>query len=159
MLTAALEYRAAIAARAWRTSSADRSRSLRAPMTVRIGCRTFWFFVTVLAERPSSPLPGGQPHGVMGVAGLRGHPRVELQVQVAELVHDRGLGRAADLPPAALAVAGIAEGDLAAPQPRAVPVTFRVAAAAAVFEGDAVFAAPAPGSHGGGLPLSWDYAW
>ena len=56
MLTAAVEYPAAIAASACRTSAAVRSRSLRAPMTSRIGSRTFWFFVTVLAERPSSPL-------------------------------------------------------------------------------------------------------
>ena len=56
MLTAAVEYRAAIAASACRTSAAVRSRSLRAPMTARIGSRTFWFFATVLPERPSSPL-------------------------------------------------------------------------------------------------------
>ena len=55
MLTAAVEYPAAIAASACRTSAAVRSRSLRAPMTFRIGSRTFWFFVIVLAERPSSP--------------------------------------------------------------------------------------------------------
>jgi hypothetical protein len=45
------------------------------------------------------------------------------------------------------AVAGVAGGDLAAPQAGAVPVALRVAAGAAVFEGDAVFAAPAPGCH------------
>ena len=55
MLTAAVEYPAAIAASACRTAAAVRSRSLRAPMTARIGSRTFWFLVTVLAERPSSP--------------------------------------------------------------------------------------------------------
>jgi hypothetical protein len=46
----------------------------------------------------------------MGVAGLRGDALVELVVQVAELVHDGGLGLAADLPPLALAVARIAHG-------------------------------------------------
>ena len=56
MLTAAVEYPAAMAASAWRTSAADRSRSLRAPMTARIGSSTFWFLVTVLGERPCSPL-------------------------------------------------------------------------------------------------------
>jgi hypothetical protein len=55
MLTAAVEYRAAIAASARRTSAAVSSRSFRAPMALRIGSRTFWFFLTVLAERPSSP--------------------------------------------------------------------------------------------------------
>ena len=56
MLTAAVEYPAAISASACRTSAAVSSRSLRAPMTFRIGSRTFWFLVTVLAERPSSPV-------------------------------------------------------------------------------------------------------
>ena len=55
MLTAAVEYPAAMAARACRTSAAVRSRSLRAPITVRIGSSMFWFLVTVLGERPSSP--------------------------------------------------------------------------------------------------------
>jgi hypothetical protein len=55
MLTAAVEYPAAIMASACRTSAADSSRSLRAPATFRIGSRTFWFFLIVLAERPSSP--------------------------------------------------------------------------------------------------------
>ena len=55
MLTAAVEYPAAMAASACRTSAAVRSRSFRAPMTVRIGSSTFWFFVIVLGERPSSP--------------------------------------------------------------------------------------------------------
>jgi hypothetical protein len=48
------------------------------------------------------------------------------------------------------------KGDLAAPQARAVPVALRVAAGAAVLEGDAVFAGPAPGdSHGDSLPPWW----
>jgi hypothetical protein len=51
-----VEYRAAIVASACRTSAAVSWRSLRVPMTFRIGSRTFWFFFTVLAERPSSPL-------------------------------------------------------------------------------------------------------
>src|SRR6516225_4767555 len=80
-------------------------------------------------------------------------PFVELGVQVAELVDDGGLGGTADLAAGALAVAGVAEGDLAAPQAGAVPVAPGVAAGAAVFEGDAVFAAPAPGRHGLRVPL------
>ena len=55
------------------------------------------------------PVLGGLPERVMGVAGLGGDARVELGVQVAELVHDGGLGLAADLPPLALPVAGIAQ--------------------------------------------------
>jgi hypothetical protein len=47
---------AAIVASACRTSAAVSWRSFRAPMTVRIGSSTFWFFLTVLAERPSSPV-------------------------------------------------------------------------------------------------------
>jgi hypothetical protein len=112
-------------------------------MTFRIGSSTFWFFVTVLAERPSSPVAsqssgepvfGGLADGVMDVAGLGGDSLVEFLVQVAELVHDGGLGLAADLAAGALAVAGVSEGDLAAPQARAVPVAFRVAAGTPVFE-------------------------
>ena len=133
-------------------------------MTVRIGARTFWFFLTVLAERPSSPVDepvlGGLPDGVMGVAGLGGDALVELKAQVAELVHHGGLGGAADLAAGAFPVAGVPEGNLAVPQPRAMPVALRVAAGAAVFEGDAVFAAPAPGSsHGGSVPGGGDIQW
>jgi hypothetical protein len=90
----------------------------------------------------------------VNVAGLRGDALVELGVQVAELVDDGGLGLAADLAAGALAVAGVAEGDLAAPQSWAVAVAVRVAAGAAVFEGDAVFAAPAPGLPRSGKPYS-----
>ena len=54
---------------------------------------------------------------------------------------------------------GVAGGDLAAPQPRAVPVAVRVAAGASVFEGDAVFAAPAPGCHGGMIVTGGDNQW
>jgi hypothetical protein len=43
MLTAVVEYPVAIAASARLTSAAVSSRSLRAPMTFRIGARTFWF--------------------------------------------------------------------------------------------------------------------
>jgi hypothetical protein len=46
----------AIVERACLTSAAVSSRSLRAPMTFRIGLRTFWFFLIVLGERPSSPV-------------------------------------------------------------------------------------------------------
>src|SRR6201990_266281 len=97
--TAAVEYPAAMAASAWRTSAAVRSRSLRAPMTARIGSGAVLVFVMGLcggAARPGGePVPGGLPDGVVGVAGLGGDPFVELGVQVAELVHDGGLGRAA----------------------------------------------------------------
>jgi hypothetical protein len=105
------------------------------------------------------PVLGGLPDGVAGVAGLRGDPFVELGVQVAELVDDGGLGGAADLAAGAFAVAGIADGDLAAPQARAVPVAVRVAAGAPVFEGDAVFAAPAPGRHSDRLTRGGDKRW
>ena len=54
------------------------------------------------------PVLGGLPDGVVGVAGLGGDPFVELGAQVAELVHDGGLGRAADLAPLAFPVAGVA---------------------------------------------------
>jgi hypothetical protein len=47
--------RAAIAVSARWTSSAVSSRSLRDPSAVRIGARTFSFFFTVLADRPSKP--------------------------------------------------------------------------------------------------------
>jgi hypothetical protein len=40
-----------------------------------------------------------------------------------------------------------------------VPVAVRVVAGSAVFEGDAVFAAPAPGSHGGSLICGGDNQW
>jgi hypothetical protein len=76
-------------------------------------------------------------------------------MQVAELVHDGGLGLAADLAPLALPVAGVAQRQFTAPQARAVPVAVR----AAVFEGDAVFAAPAPGGHGDSLTCGGDNQW
>jgi len=72
--------------------------------------------------------------GVVDVAGSGGDAFVELGVQVAELVDDGGFGGAADLAAGALAVAGVAGGDLAAPQAGAVPVAPGVAAGAAVFE-------------------------
>jgi hypothetical protein len=62
MVTVVVEYPAAIAASACRTLAAVSSRSFRAPMTVRIGSMTFWFFLTVLAERPS-PFPVTGPAG------------------------------------------------------------------------------------------------
>ena len=68
------------------------------------------------------PVFGGLPDGVVDVAGLGGDSFVELGVQVAELVDDGGFRLAADLAPLAFAVAGVAEGDLAAPQAGAVPV-------------------------------------
>ena len=98
MLTAVVEYFADMSARACRTSSADRSRSLLAPMTARIGSRTFWFLVIVLGERPGEPagepVLGGLPDGVVGVPGLGGDALVELGVQVPEFVDDGGLGLA-----------------------------------------------------------------
>ena len=110
-------------------------------------------------EPVGEPVVGGLADGVVGVAGLGGDALVELGVQVAELVDDGGLGGAADLAAGAFPVAGVAEGDLAAPQARAVPVALGVAAGAAVFEGDAVFTAPAPGSHGGSLTRGGDIQW
>jgi hypothetical protein len=119
--------------------------------------------VTVLAERPSSPWAGQSwaalAERVVGVAGLGGDARVELGAQVAELVDDGGLGGAADLAAGSPAVAGVAGRDLAAPQARAVPVAVRVAAGAAVFEGDAVFAAPPPGCHAGMITTGGDNQW
>jgi hypothetical protein len=61
------------------------------------------------------PVLGGLPERVVGVAGLGGDARVELESQVAELVHDGYLGLAADLPPLALPVAGVPQRQLAAP--------------------------------------------
>ena len=110
-------------------------------------------------ETVGEPVLGGLPERVVGVAGLRGGALVELVVQVAELVDDGGFGGAADLAAGALAVAGVAGGEFAAPQARAVAVAVRVAAGAAVFEGDAVFAVPAPGRHGAGIPRGGDIQW
>ena len=73
-------------------------------------------------------------------------------MQFPEPVRDGGLGGAADLAPLPPAVFGVAERDLAAPQPRAVPVPFGVPAWAAMFERDSVLAAPAPGRHANSLP-------
>ena len=105
------------------------------------------------------PVLGGLPDGVVGVAGLGGDALVELVVQVAELVDDGGFGGAADFAAGACAVAGVSGGEFAAPQARAVPVAVRVAAGAAVFEGDAVFAVPAPGRHGDRIPSGGDIQW
>jgi len=66
-------------------------------------------------EPVGEPVPGGLPDGVVGVAGLGGDALVELVVQVAEFVDDGGFGGAADFAAGACAVAGVAEGDLAAP--------------------------------------------
>jgi hypothetical protein len=109
-------------------------------------------------EAGGEPVLGGLPDGVVDVAGLGGDALVELGVQVAELVDDGGLGLAADLAAGAFPVAGVPEGDLAAPQAGAVPVAPGVAAGAAVFEGDAVFAAPAPGRHSLRIPR-WGLSW
>jgi hypothetical protein len=95
----------------------------------------------------------------VGIAGLGGDALVELVVQVAELVDDGGFGGAADFAPGAFAVAGVPGGELAAPQARAASVAVRVAARAAVFEGDAVFAVPAPGRHDDRLTPGGDIQW
>ena len=112
--TAAVEYPAAIAASACRTSAAVRSRSLRAPMTFRMGAEDVLVFGDGLGraalQAVGEPVISGLPDGVVGVAGLGRYARVELVVQVAELVHDGGLGGAADLPPLAFPVAGVAHG-------------------------------------------------
>jgi hypothetical protein len=110
-------------------------------------------------ESVGEPVLGGLPDGVVGVTCLGGDALVELESHVAEFVHHGGFGGAADLAPLAFPVAGVSQGDLAAPQARAVPVAFGVAAGAAVLEGDAVFAAPAPGSHGGRIPGGGDNQW
>ena len=68
-------------------------------------------------------------------------------MQLPESVQDGGFGRAADLPPLASAILGVAHSYLAAPQPWTVPVAFRITAGTAVFERNSVFSAPAPGSH------------
>jgi hypothetical protein len=102
------------------------------------------------------PVLGGLPDGVMGVAGLAGDAFVEFVVQVAEFVHDGGFGGAADFAAGAFPVAGVPEGDFAAPQAWAVPVALRVAAGAAAFEGNAVFAAPTPGGHSGRISRGGD---
>ena len=114
MLTAAVEYPAAIAASACRTSAADRSRSFpgaddgqdRLEDVLVLGDGLGGAAVEPVGE----PVLGGLPRGVVGVAGLGGDPLVELGVQVAELIHHGGLGLAADLPPLALPVARIAHG-------------------------------------------------
>jgi hypothetical protein len=94
------------------------------------------------------PVLGGLPECVVGVAGLRGDALVELVVQVPELVDDGRFGGAADLAAGPCAVAGVPGGEFATPQARAASVAVRVAAGAAVLEGDAVLAVPAPGRHG-----------
>ena len=110
-------------------------------------------------EPVGEPVVGGLAEGVMGVAGFRGDALVELVVQVAELVNDGGFGGAADFAAGAFTVAGVTEGNFAAPQALAVPVALGIAAGAAVFEGDAVFTAPAPGSHGDSLTRGGDIQW
>ena len=54
------------------------------------------------------PVLGGLADGVVDVAGFGCDPFVKLGAQVAELVDDGCLGGAADFPPLALAVAGVA---------------------------------------------------
>jgi len=68
-------------------------------------------------------------------------------MQLPESVQDGGFGRAADLPPLAPAVFGITQRYLAAPEPWTMPVAFRIATGAAVFERNSVFSAPAPSGH------------
>ena len=81
-------------------------------------------------------------------------------MKVAELVHHSGLGLAGDFAALAFPVAGVAQGEFAAPQAGAVPVAVRVGAGPAVLEGDAALAAPAPGtSHDGILICGGDIQW
>jgi len=63
-------------------------------------------------EPVGEPVLGGLPDGVVGLAG---DPFVKLVVQVTEFVDNGGFGRAADFAAGAFAVAGVAQGDLAAP--------------------------------------------
>jgi hypothetical protein len=76
-------------------------------------------------------------------------------MQLPQLVHHGGLGLATGLAPGALAVFGVAQGELTAPQARAVPVASGVTAGAAVLEGDPVLAAPAPDGHGDKANVGW----
>src|SRR5262249_28466149 len=105
------------------------------------------------------PVLGGLPDGVVCVAGFWGDALVELEVQVAELVHDGGFGLAADLAPLALPVA---ESTPALVHRATGPGSAGGVAGrcrAAVFEGDAVFAAPAPFSNGGRIASGGDIRW
>src|SRR5258708_31145157 len=106
-------------------------------------------FSRAAVEPIREPVLCSLPYGVVRVAGLRDGPLVEILVQLPELAQDGGLGLAADLSPVAPSVFGVPERYLTAPEPSTVPVPFRVAAGtAAMLEGDPVFTAPAPGSHG-----------
>ena len=93
-------------------------------------------------------------YGVGGVASFRGDPLVHVGVQGLQLVLDRGLGLAGDLPPdAALAVRGISEGHGPAPDAGAAVVPFGiVASTASVLEVDRVLAPPAPPGHDMSVP-------
>jgi hypothetical protein len=76
-------------------------------------------------------------------------------MQLPQFVHNRGLGLDTGLPPGAPPIVGVAQRELTAPQPRAVPVAFGVTAGTAVLEGDPVLAAPAPGGHGDKASRRW----
>ena len=144
---------AAIVASAWRTSAAGSWRSLRLPRTFRIGSRTFWFFLTVLAERAGEPVGqpvlGGLAYGVGGMASFRGDPLVDVGVQGLQLVLDRGLGLARDLPPdPPRAVRAVPQGYDPAPDAGAAVIPARIPARAApVLEADRVLTPPAPLGH------------
>jgi hypothetical protein len=87
MVTAALQYPAAILASACLTSAAVSSRSLRAPMTFEDRLEDVLVLFDRLGgaavEPGGEPVFGGLPDGVVYVACLRGDALVELLVQVA----------------------------------------------------------------------------
>src|SRR5258708_39393577 len=105
------------------------------------------------------PLRSGLAYRVVRVTGLRDDSLVEIPMQFSELVHHSGLGHAADFPPSALPVLGVAQRHFATPQPWTMSVPFRVPAGTPVFERDPVFAAPAPSDHGEMLARGGDYWW
>ena len=105
------------------------------------------------------PVLASLAYRVVRVAGFRDDSLVEVPVQLPELIHDSSLGLAADFPPMTLPVCGISQRYFTAPQPRTVPVTFRVTAGTAVLEGDPVFSAPAAGRHATRLVPGGDYQW
>ena len=74
---------------------------------------------------------------------------VEFSAEFSEVVDNGRFGFAADLAPLPASVVAVAERALAAPRSGAVAVAFGVAAGFSVLEGDAVFAASAPGGRSG----------
>jgi hypothetical protein len=95
------------------------------------------------------------------VAMQRANPGVQLGVEVLQLVLDLGLGLAADLLAAALAVSAEAERDLATPPARAAALVMpAIAALPGVVEVDRVLAEPAaPGLRHDRKPNTWLPDW